>query len=311
MRIRVAKAPANYNDVDACYGRYLTIKPPLPYSLGMEAFGVVEATGSGAEAWLGKRVIATTAGATGAYSEEALAPVDMVFEAPACLDDDGAAAVFFPFHVAHLALHERGRLAAGETLLVHAGAGGVGSAAVQLGVVAGARVLATAGSPRKTAFTRELGADVAIDYRSEDFAAAVLEATGGRGVDVLLDLVGGEVLEPGFRCMAWGGRYVQAGFSGGIEAEDAGITPRPILFGNFDYLGVLLAYGDAPAVRRAAGINIVPRETGEAIQARLDGLFAEKRIRPVVGARLPFEELPAALERLASRETIGRVILSW
>jgi NADPH2:quinone reductase len=311
VRIRVHKAPVNFNDVDACHGRYLTVRPPLPYALGMEAFGVVDAAGAGAEEWLGKRVIATTEAAQGAYSEEALAPAASVFEAPACLEDDEAAAVLFPFHVGYLALHERGRLRAGETLLVHAGAGGVGSAAVQLGVAAGARVFATAGSPDKAAFCRELGAELAIDYRSEDFATAVLDATGHRGVDVLLDLVGGDVTLPGFRCMAFGGRYLQAGFSGGIEAEDAGLTPRPIVFGNFDYMGVLMAYGDAAAVKRAAGINIAPREVGERIQARLESLFEAGRIRPVVGQRLPFEELPVALELLASRETTGRVVLSW
>lgn len=311
VRIRVAKAPANFNDVDACYGRYLTVHPELPYSLGMEAMGVVEAVGSGAEPWLGRRVIATTSGVQGAYSEQALAPTDMIFEAPESLSDEEAAATFFPFHVAYVALHERAALQPGETLLVHAGAGGVGSAGVQLGVEAGARVFATAGSARKTAFCLELGAELAIDYRRENFEPAVLEATEGRGVDVILDLVGGSVWEPGFRCMAFNGRYLQAGFSGGIESEDSGLTPRPILFGNFNYMGVLMAYGDALAVKRAAGINIIPRAVGERVQARLDALFEQKRIRPIVGERLPFEELPTALERLEARETIGRVILSW
>ena len=311
VRVRVLKAPANFNDIDACYGRYLTVHPPLPHSLGMEAMGCVEAAGPGAEAWLGKRVIATTEGAQGAYSEEALAPIGMIFEAPASLSDEESAAVFFPFHVAYIALHERAALEAGETLLVHAGAGGVGSAGVQLGVAAGARVFATAGGARKIAFCRELGAELAIDYRSEDFVPAVLEATHGRGVDVLLDLVGGEITQQGFRCMAFNGRYLQAGFSGGIEAEDAGMVPRPIIFGNFNYMGVLMAYGDAEATRRASGINIVPREVGERVQAHLDELFAEKRIRPIVSERLPFEELPDALELLESRNSIGRVILSW
>ena len=127
----------------------------------------------------------------------------------------------------------------------------------------------------------------------------------------MLDLVGGEITEQGFRCMAFNGRYLQAGFSGGIGAEDAGMIPRPILFGNFNYMGVLMAYGDAAATRRAAGINIVPREMGERVQAHLDDLFAEKRIRPIITERLPFEELPQALERLESRQTIGRVILTW
>ncbi|MBW2269305.1 MAG: zinc-binding dehydrogenase [Deltaproteobacteria bacterium] len=311
VRLRVLAAPANFNDVDGCYGRYATVHPPLPYSLGMEAMGVVEAAGPGAESWLGKRIIATTAQVQGAYSEEALAPMDMIFAAPEFLSDEQAAAIFFPFHVAYVALHVRGALQAGDTLLVHAGAGGVGSAGVQLGVAAGARVFATAGGPKKLAFCRELGAELAIDYRAEDFLPAVLEATAGRGVDVILDLVGGDVTEQGFRAMAFNGRYLQAGFSGGIETEDTGLIPRPIVFGNFNYMGVMLAYGDALATKRAAHINIMPREVGVQVQESLNTLFAEKRIRPLIGERMPMEELPAALELLESRNTMGRVILSW
>ncbi|MAE95235.1 MAG: alcohol dehydrogenase [Deltaproteobacteria bacterium] len=311
VRLRVLAAPANFNDVDACHGRYATVHPPLPYSLGMEAMGVVEAAGAGAESWLGKRIIATTAQVQGAYSEEALAPTDMIFEAPESLGDAEAAAIFFPFHVAYVALHVRGALRAGETLLVHAGAGGVGSAALQLGVAAGARVFATAGGERKLAFCHELGAELAIDYRAGEFLPAVLEATEGRGVDVLLDLVGGDVTEQGFRAMAFNGRYLQAGFSGGIEAEDTGLVPRPILFGNFNYMGVMLAYGDALATKRAAHINIMPRELGLQVQESLNLLLAERRIRPIIGERMPMERLPAALEQLASRNTIGRVVLSW
>jgi NADPH2:quinone reductase len=233
-RVAVAATVCNFNEVDGCYGRYRTISPPLPYTLGMEVVGVVDAAGAGAEAWLGRRVTACATGAFGAHAEHALVDPAMAFDAPEKLDDVHAAAFYFPFHVGGLALFERAKLAAGEWLLVNAAAGGVGSAALQLGVAAGARVIAAAGSAEKLAFCRELGAEAAVDYRAPDFADEVLAATGGRGVDVACDLVGGAVTSALMPLMARGGRLVLAGFSGGIEAEDeAGITPRPLLFGNF------------------------------------------------------------------------------
>jgi NADPH2:quinone reductase len=278
----------------------------------MELVGVVEAAGPGAEAWLGRRVVATASGAHGAHAEQAVADAAMVFEAPADLDDAGAAAFFFPFHVAYLALVERAALRAGESLLVHAGAGGVGSAAVQLGAALGARVFATAGGPEKVRLCRELGAELAIDNRKQGFAEAVLDATAGRGVDVVCDLVGGKTTEQGFRAVALGGRCVLAGFSGGIEAEDQGIAPRPVVFGNLSLLGVMLAYVDDPvAVKRATGWNLFPRATGERVHARLLELLARRRIRPIVGRSASYLELPAELERMEARETVGRTILRW
>src|SRR4051794_5860276 len=161
---------------------------------------------------------------------------------------------------------ERGRLQRGETVLVHAAAGGIGSAAVQLGAHAGARVIATAGSLEKCALARELGADVAVDYRAEDFVGAVLDATDGRGVDVAFDTIGGDVTTQTFRCMAFGGRHLVVGFSSGIEAEDQGIVPRPIVFGSFDLCGVILSYADDPLVaKRHSGFNLPSRALGERI----------------------------------------------
>ena len=231
---------------------------------------------------------------------------------PESLDDIQAAAFFFPFHVAHLSLVERGHLEAGQTLLVHAGAGGVGSAAVQLGAALGARVIATAGSDEKLALCRELGADLAINYRSDDVAAKALDATDGKGVDVVCDLVGGDTTTRTFPCVAHGARYVLAGFSGGIEAEDSGIVPRPILFGNFDVCGVMLSYrSDPAAVKRASGFNLFSRADGERVQAHLVELLDAGSIHTVVGRTAPWTELPAELARLASRATTGRTVLDW
>ena len=311
VRIRVSASACNFNEVDGCYGRYRTVDPPLPYTLGMEAVGIVESAGAGAESWLGRRVMMTGAGATGAHAELAVGHRDMLFDWPASLETVEAAAFYFPFHVAWLSLVERGRLAEGETVLVHAGAGGVGSAAIQLARARGARVIATAGGPEKVAFCRELGADVAIDYRAGGFAEAVLEATGGEGVDLACDLVGGDVTRETMRCMAYGGRLMMTGFSGGIDAEDeAGLLPRPIIFGNYSVSGVLMAYGD-PAVLRGTGIHVVPRETGEGIHAALLGLLEAGAIRPVVGRSVPHARLPDELERMERRETMGRTVLDW
>ena len=150
VRVRVAAGSLNFNDIDRCHGRVTTIPMPPPFTLGMDVCGVVDAAGAGGEAWIGRRVVAITQIAQGGLAEYALAPLTTVFDAPDGLDDAEAAAFLLPFHTAHLALFRRGRLEAGETLLVHAGASGLGSAAIQLGVAKGARVLATAGSAAKT-----------------------------------------------------------------------------------------------------------------------------------------------------------------
>jgi len=194
-------------------------------------------------------------------------------------------------------------------VLVHAAAGGIGSAAVQLAVHAGARVIATAGSDEKVQFCRDLGADVAVNYRADNFADAVLDATGGRGVDVAFDTVGGAVTVDTFRCMAFNGRHLVVGFSGGIEAEDSGVIPRPILFGSFDFCGVILSYADDPlAVKRATGYNLPSRALGDTIHGHVLDLIRRGDCRAVVGREVEFDEIPAALEAFEGRATVGRVV---
>jgi NADPH2:quinone reductase len=308
--VDVAATVLNYNEVDGCYGRYLTVNPPLPYTLGMEVVGTVVATGPGAEKWQGKRVMATATMAFGGHAQRVVVDSDMTFEVPAGLDDIQGAAFFFPYHVAHLALVERGYLEKGQTLLVHAGAGGVGSAAVQLGAALGARVIATAGSPEKLDFCRSLGAETAINYREENIAEAVLAATDGRGVDVVCDLVGGETTQATLPCVVRGGRVVMAGFSGGIEAEDSGLTPRGVLFGNLDLVGVMLSY-KSPDRPSYPGINAFPRDIAESVQAHLVELLDQGAIRPIVGRVAGFRDLPVELERQEQRLTTGRTVMDW
>jgi NADPH2:quinone reductase len=311
IRVRVAAITLNWNDLDGITGRYLTIRPPLPYVPGMEVLGRVEAAGPGAEDWVGKRVCATPIGGFGGYAEQAICPASFAFEMPSDLPDAEAAAIFFPFHLSWFSLFDRGRLARGESVLIHAAAGGVGSAAVQLAHHAGARVFATAGSDDKLALCRELGADVAINYRKDSFADLVNEATGGRGVDVVFDSVGGDVTAQSYRCMAFQGRLLLLGFASGIEAEDeTTLTPRPLLFGNFSLVGVCWTYMDDPlATRRQTGWNFPSHEHGVRIHGELIDLLRRGAIRPVIGQRARFADLPAAFDGVIRRETIGRTVI--
>ena len=310
VKIRVTSVTLNFNDLDGIHGRYKTVPRPVPYVPGMEVLGIVEECGPGAERWVGRRVVAIPSGAFGGYAEYVVAPTSMTFEMPTDMAEPEAAAIFMPFHLAWLALYERAKLQAGETLLVHAGAGGAGSAALQLGVHAGARVFATAGAPDKTELCLELGAELAINYRERDFVEAVLEATDGRGVDVAFDAVGGDVTLQTFRCMAFNGRHIIAGFASGIEQEDEGLVPRPVLFGNFSLVGVCHAYVDDPVVfKRMSGFNFPAHHDGEALHAKLLELFASGALRAIVGQDVSFAELPAALDAMEQRRTIGRSVV--
>ncbi|MBW2269304.1 MAG: NADPH:quinone oxidoreductase family protein [Deltaproteobacteria bacterium] len=309
--IQVRSLSINANDIDGCYGRYKIVKPELPFTAGMELMGVVEGTGPGCEQWMGKRVIACPSGAMGGFAEYAVAGEEMVFEAPDSLDDVEAGAIFFPYHLAYLSLHTHGKLQSGETLLVHGASGGVGSAAIQLGVAAGARVIAVAGGSEKVAHCRAMGAHVVVDHQEEDFAEAVGRETDGRGVDVVCDLVGGSITQRTFPLVAFQGRHMMTGFVGGIqELDGGGYPPQPIVMGNFFLGGVLLSYSKDPQLmRKAVGFNAVPREIGEKNHAALMALFEKGAIRPPVSRVVEFEDLAAAMEAKEARETMGRVVV--
>jgi NADPH2:quinone reductase len=310
VRIRVAAACFNSSDVHACYGRQRSVNRPLPVTLGMDACGVVDAAGEGAETWIGQRVVAVTLQAIGGIAEYALAQAGGVYEAPAGLDDAEAAAFLLTFHTAHVALFRRGRLEKGETLLVHGGAGSVGSAAIQLGRVAGARVIATAGGEAKAKRCRELGADVVIDHTEDDFVERVYKETDGVGVDIACDLVGGDITESTWRCVRREGRYVMAGFAGDVDNGFAGRPLRPIATGNIDVIGVLASFIDGlPVAIRKAGFNPFPRALGDEVHAELLRWLAEERIRPFVGQRVSLDQAAAALSRQEARETLGRTVV--
>ena len=310
LLIRVEAITLNFNDLDGIHGRYKTVCTPMPYIPGMEVMGTVDACGPGAQAWAGKRVVAIPSGAFGGYAEYVTAPTAMTFEMPASIPLPAAAGILMPFHLGWLALYERGGLQDGETLLVHAGAGGAGSAAIQLGVHAGARVIAIAGSPKKLAVCRDLGADVVINYQEEDFPTAVLAATDGRGVDVAFDAIGGTTTTDTFKCMAFNGRHLIVGFASGIEAEDEGIVPRPFVFGNFSLVGVCHAYVDDPiAFKAMTGFNFPAHDDGVEMHTELCELIESGALRPIIGQEVPFTELPEALAAMERRETMGRSVV--
>lgn len=294
VRIRVCAAALNFGDDMLCRGTY-QLRPELPFTPGLEVAGEVVAAGPEAGIAPGTRVMGVPALPDGGLAEYALADARNCYAIPDTLPDVDAAAMLIPFQTGHVALHRRGGLQAGETLLVHAGAGGVGSAAIQLGKAAGARVIATAGGPEKVAICRELGADVAIDYRAEDFVPAVREATAGQGADVVYDPVGGRVFEASRKCVAWEGRILVIGFAGG---EMTAAPMNQLLFRNYSLVGVYMgeySHRDRPFLDR--------------VHDELLDLYARGAIRPLIDARVALEEVPGAIASLADRGTAGKVVV--
>jgi NADPH:quinone reductase len=289
------------------------VRPELPYSPGMEVMGVVDACGAGTEEWLGRRVVAMPKGAHGGFAEYALCPVVSAFEMPASIPLPGAAALYFPFHLAWLGLYDRAELKAGESVLIHAAAGGSGSAAIQLAKHVGARVFATAGTDEKVKLCKDLGADVAINYNAADFAEVVLAETANRGVEVVFDNVGEAVFEKSLQCTAYNGRYLMMGFaSNKLVADEKFIVPRRIALGNLKLCGVLLAYQApemADMIKTAMGWNFAPAVLGEEIMRAIVDLVVAGTIKPVIGETISFEEVPTGIEAMESRRTIGRTIV--
>ncbi len=297
LRVRVGAAALNMADVLLCRGGY-QLSPAIPFTPGMEAAGVVTAVGEGVnQRLLGTRVVGVPELPHGALAEEAILVAERAYALPDEIDDDDAAAMFIAFTTAHVALHRRARLQAGEALLVHAGAGGVGSAAVQLGVAAGARVIATAGGGDKVAECMNLGADAAIDYRSEDVAGRVMELTGGAGADVVFDPVGGRVFEQSQRCLANEGRILLIGFAGG---EVQSIAANQVLLNNYSVIGVYMG-----AYNRTAVDLAFLRQ----VHAELLDLVLSNRVQPVVSREVALEEVASALVDLGARRTVGKIVV--
>jgi len=310
VRVQVAAASLNFNDIDRCRGKLVSVPTPPPFTLGMDVCGVVDKTGEGAGSWLGKRVVAITKTALGGIADYALADAISVFDAPPSFDDVEATAFLLTFQASHLALFRRGRLQAGETLVVHSAASGLGTAAIQLGKSAGARVIAVVGGPDKGKLCASLGADMVIDHTSEDFVEEVLAATADAGADVIYDLAGGEFVEPSWRCTARGGRYLAMGFA---DDDANGMTGRPLrmgCIGNIDIVCVMLAWAEAvdPGMRRF-GFNPFGRDVADEIHTDLLRLAAEGKIRPFVGRRVTMENAGRALDDHEARRSLGRTVV--
>jgi NADPH2:quinone reductase len=309
--IQVGAAALNFNDIDRCLGTLVSVTKDPPFTLGMDVCGVVTAAGAGAERWIGRRVVAVATDALGGIAEQAVAPASGVFDAPDGLDDIQAAAFLLPFHTTHLALFHRAGLQAGETLLVHSGASGLGTAAIQLGVAAGARVFATVSSAAKAELCRSLGAELVIDHTTDDFVEAVLGATGDVGADVICDLAGGSFVPTSWQCVARDGRYLPVGFT---DDDQNGMTGRPLRMasiGNFSIVGVLGAWVDDldPGLRRF-GFNPFTRADGERVHEELLALVAAGSVRPHVGAVVAMEDAAAALDDHQHRRSVGRTVVA-
>lgn len=306
VRVAVAAASLNFGDIARCRGGVAAVMATPPFTLGMDVAGVVEATGDGMAEWLGRRVVGICPQSLGGLAGHALA--GPVFDAPPGYDDVEAAAFTLPFHLGWLALHERARLQPGETVLVRGGASAVGTAAIQLAVAAGARVLAVAGGPAKTALCLSLGAARAIDQDTESVFDVVMDETDERGADVIFDPIGGEQTETMWTCGALGGRYLAIGFN---DDPQSGLTGRPLRklsMANLTAMGVVLAYLDAPRAFRQFGINPFPPATGRRVHAELLALAAAGRIRPTVGRTVTLDGVADALEDHAARRTSGRTV---
>ncbi|HEY6317708.1 MAG TPA: zinc-binding dehydrogenase [Acidimicrobiia bacterium] len=308
VRIAVRAASLNFGDIARCRGTVASVMGQVPFTLGMDVCGVVDAAGEGAEQWLGRRVVAMTNQSFGGIAEAALSTLTSVFDAPPELDDVEAAAFTLPFHTSYLALHRRARLERGETLLVVGGASAVGTAMIQLGVVAGADVIAVAGGPEKGALCARLGA-TPLDYTSDDVFDRVMELTDGRGADVVVDLVGGERTETTWTCVRREGRYVPVGFN---DDPESGLTGRPlrkVAMGNFSVLGVMLGYTEMPLPLRKFGINTFAPEVGQEVHQALLALVAAGSIRPVIGRRISMAEVAGVLTDHEERRTSGRTVV--
>jgi NADPH2:quinone reductase len=199
-------------------------------------------------------------------------------------------------------------LSAGETLLVVGGASAVGTAMIQLGVAAGADVLAIAGGPEKARLCKELGA-TAIDHTTDDIFDRVLALTEGRGAEVVVDLVGGDQTETIWTCVAREGRYLPVGFN---DDPESGLTGRPlrkVAMGNFSVLGVMLGYTEMPIELRRFGINTFPPTVGREVHSALLALVAAGAVRPVIGRLISMREVAGALEDHEQRRTSGRTVV--
>ncbi|HSP10208.1 MAG TPA: NADPH:quinone oxidoreductase family protein [Candidatus Dormibacteraeota bacterium] len=297
VRIEVRAASINFPDALMVAGLYQA-KPDLPFVPGFEVSGMVLEAQQESGFQPGDRVMALldSAGLThGGYGEIADASAAAVFNMPESMPFDEAAGFTLVFQTGWFGLHRRASLQPGETLLVHAGAGGVGSAAIQLGKAAGATVIATAGSDQKVALCKQLGADLALNYKTQDFVEEVNRATAGRGADVIFDPVGGDVYDRSTKCIAFEGRIVLVGFTSGRIPQAAA---NHVLVKNYSVVG--LHWG----LYRKRAPELIP-----VAQTALLDLYRQGKIKTHISTRLPLKQAPRAMAMVAEGKSTGKVVL--
>ena len=293
LGVDVRAAGCNFFDILMAKGQY-QVKPPFPFVPGAELAGVVNAVGPDVRGFkAGDRVLAAVP--LGAFAERAAIPARAAMRMPDGMSFEEGAAFPIVYPTSYAGLVFRAGLRPGENLLVHAAAGGVGIAAVQIGKALGARVIATAGGAEKLEIAKRAGADVAIDYQSGDWPDAVKKATDGRGADVIYDSVGGDVTDGSLKCIAWNGRLLVIGFASGRIPE---VKLNRVLLKNISLVG--LHWG--------AHAMYEPARIGETFDA-LFGLLAAGKIRPLVYKTYGLDQLPEALAALGSRRSWGKVIV--
>jgi len=294
VRIRNHAAALNFFDILQIHGKYQT-KPLLPFTPGAEVAGVVDAIGPDVDQLaVGDRVMGS--GGLGGFAEYTVTPAARTFRIPESLDFAAAAAMQIVYLTSYLALKVRAAIKAQEWLLVHAAAGGVGSAAMQLGKAFGARVIATAGSADKMDFCLAQGADYALNYREANWVERIKEITAGHGADVIYDPVGGDIFDLSTKCIASEGRLLVIGFAGGRIPS---IAANRILLKNMSVVGCYWG-----------GYLEHHPEFLAQTQADLFALYEAGQIKPVVSQVYPLADAVTALRSLAERKTYGKVILT-
>ncbi|MFT5589980.1 MAG: NADPH2:quinone reductase [Bradyrhizobium sp.] len=293
LAIEIRAAGVNFPDVLIIQNKY-QFKPALPFTPGSELAGIVLAVGEGVTRYkAGDEVIAFSA--QGAFAQQIVVAANAVMPMPAGMDFDIAAAITLTYGTSHHAVVDRAQLKAGETMLVLGAAGGVGLAAIEIGKALGARVIAAASSDEKLAVCREHGADVTINYSTEDLRGAIKAATDGKGPDVIYDPVGGSYTEPAFRSIGWRGRYLVVGFANG----DIPALPLNLM---------LLKGASLVGVFWGEFAKREPKANAAAMQQLL-GWLADGTIKPRISGRYALAETAQALNDMAARKVMGKVVI--
>ncbi|MEN9780131.1 MAG: NADPH:quinone oxidoreductase family protein [Burkholderiaceae bacterium] len=293
VRLRIEAASLNFPDLLIVQNKY-QFKPPLPFVPGSEYAGVVEAVGEGVTHLKAGQKVACLSG-TGGFGTHTIAPAALCMPLPEGFPAVDAAAFIMIYATSHHALIDRAQLKAGETVLVLGAAGGVGTAAIQIAKVAGAKVIAAASTDEKCALCKSIGADATINYSKDNLREAIKAATGGKGPDVIYDPVGGDFAEPAFRSIGWRGRYLVVGFaSGPIPSLPLNLA----LLKGASIVGVF--WGDYS--KREPKANA-------AMMQELAQWYAQGKIKPVIDRTMPMKDLKAAYAHMGSRGVMGKLVL--